>query len=94
MVMERFGTDVQKIFEKVGRKFSRHTVCALALRLVGQIPFALFFQIILVFPIVNLHSAQTKFQCEEKNHILILNSVGYRLLLLELDIYVKGDLTI
>jgi vaccinia related kinase len=28
MVMERFGSDVQKIFEKAGKKFSRHTVCA------------------------------------------------------------------
>lgn len=34
MVMERFGTDVQKIFEKSGKTFSKHTVCALALRLV------------------------------------------------------------
>jgi hypothetical protein len=37
MVMERFGSDVQKIFEKAGKKFSRHTVCALALRLVNMI---------------------------------------------------------
>ena len=34
MVMERFGSDVQKVFEKSGKKFSKHTVCALALRLV------------------------------------------------------------
>lgn len=36
MVMERFGSDVQKIFENAGKKFSRHTVCALALRLVNM----------------------------------------------------------
>ena len=36
MVMERFGSDVQKIFEQAGKKFSRHTVCALALRLVNM----------------------------------------------------------
>ncbi|VDI28164.1 vaccinia related kinase [Mytilus galloprovincialis] len=39
MVMERFGTDVQKIFEKSGKTFSRHTVCALALRLLDTLEY-------------------------------------------------------
>ncbi|CAG2215612.1 VRK [Mytilus edulis] len=39
MVMERFGTDVQKVFEKSGKTFSRHTVCALALRLLDTLEY-------------------------------------------------------
>lgn len=39
MVMERFGSDVQKIFEQAGKKFSRHTVCALALRLLDTLQY-------------------------------------------------------
>lgn len=39
MVMERFGSDVQRIFEKAGKKFSRHTVCALALRLLDVLEY-------------------------------------------------------
>lgn len=39
MVIERFGTDVQKIFEKVGKKFAKPTVCALALRLLDVLEY-------------------------------------------------------
>ena len=35
MVMERFGTDLQKVFESNGKKFSRQTVMQLALCLVS-----------------------------------------------------------
>ena len=36
MVMKRFSTDLQKLFEDAGKAFSKQTVFALALRLVGQ----------------------------------------------------------
>ena len=34
MVMQRFSTDLQKIFENAGKQFSKQTVYALALRMV------------------------------------------------------------
>ena len=36
MVMERFGTDIHKVFEQHGRKFSPKTVFTIALKLVSQ----------------------------------------------------------
>ncbi len=36
IIMERFGTDLQKIFESNGKKFSRQTVMQLAICLVSQ----------------------------------------------------------
>ena len=36
MVMERYGNDLQKTFEALGRRFSVKTVCYLALRLVSE----------------------------------------------------------
>jgi len=35
MVMQRFGTDLEKIFNDCGRQFSLPTVCCLALRVVS-----------------------------------------------------------
>lgn len=35
MVMDRFGTDLQKVFEENGKRFSRKTVLQLGLRLVS-----------------------------------------------------------
>jgi vaccinia related kinase len=35
MVMERFSTDLQKVFEEAGKVFSKQTVYALALRMVS-----------------------------------------------------------
>ena len=37
MVMERFGDDIEKLFNAAGRKFEIKTVCYLAIRLVSQI---------------------------------------------------------
>ena len=37
MVMERFGTDLQKIFESNGKRFPRKTVLTLGIRIVGNI---------------------------------------------------------
>lgn len=34
MVMQRFGTDIEKLFTAAGRRFGVKTVCYLALRLV------------------------------------------------------------
>ena len=34
MVMQRFSTDLQKVFEQAGKQFSKQTVFALALRMV------------------------------------------------------------
>ena len=34
MVMQRFSTDLQKIFENAGKRFSKQTVFALTLRMV------------------------------------------------------------
>ncbi|XP_052766357.1 serine/threonine-protein kinase VRK1-like [Mya arenaria] len=39
MVMQRFSTDLQMIFEASGKHFSRQTVCALALRLIDAMQF-------------------------------------------------------
>lgn len=39
MVMERFGSDVQKIFEGAGKRFSTHTVYCLALRLIDSLEY-------------------------------------------------------
>jgi len=36
MVMERFGTDIHKVFEQHGRKFSPKTVFTIALKLVSR----------------------------------------------------------
>ncbi|WAR19775.1 VRK1-like protein [Mya arenaria] len=41
MVMQRFSTDLQMIFEASGKHFSRQTVCALALRLVYLVDYGL-----------------------------------------------------
>lgn len=35
MIMERFGTDLQKLFEQNNKKFKRKTVCCLALQIVS-----------------------------------------------------------
>ena len=36
MVMERFGTDLQKLFEQNNKRFKRKTVCCLALQIVSN----------------------------------------------------------
>lgn len=36
MIMERFGTDLQKVFEDNGKSFTRTAVCLLAIRMVGS----------------------------------------------------------